>query len=93
MKTNITDEVTVIVGKGGYVYVTRPCIFGGISVHGIKDVNPDKVICFLTARAMGEKTGMIQDVFPELNDEDREFLKTGITPTQWNQLFPPQKEE
>jgi hypothetical protein len=34
------------------------------------------------------KSGMyIQDAFPNLSPEDREFIKTGITPEEWNDLF------
>lgn len=30
---------------------------------------------------------LIQDVMPELNDEQREFLMTGITPREWQEQF------
>lgn len=26
---------------------------------------------------------LIQNIFPQLNADDREFLKTGITPEEW----------
>lgn len=29
----------------------------------------------------------IQDVFPDLNADQREFIKTGITPAEWLELF------
>jgi len=29
----------------------------------------------------------IQNFFPELNDDQREFLLTGITKEEWNELF------
>lgn len=29
----------------------------------------------------------LQDAFPNLSDDDREFLKTGISPEGWNQIF------
>ena len=29
----------------------------------------------------------IQDVFPELNADEREFLKTGITAEEWAEMF------
>ena len=35
----------------------------------------------------------IQDFFPELNADDREFLKTGITPEEWNETFPEEEDE
>ena len=30
--------------------------------------------------------GLIQDVFPDLTREEREFIKTGITPNEWKQV-------
>ena len=35
----------------------------------------------------------IQDFFPELSADNREFLKTGITPEEWNEAFPPEEDE
>lgn len=29
----------------------------------------------------------IQDAFPYLSSDDREFLKTGITSEEWDQMF------
>jgi hypothetical protein len=36
---------------------------------------------------------LIQDVFPQLNSEQREFLLTGITPEEWKEIFPPDEED
>lgn len=33
-------------------------------------------------------TMLIQDLFPYLSDDDREFLLTGITPEEWDSAFP-----
>lgn len=30
---------------------------------------------------------MIQDIFPDLSAEEREFLLTGVTPDQWRATF------
>lgn len=30
------------------------------------------------------RTRLIQDIFPQLTDEQREFLLTGITPEEWD---------
>lgn len=35
---------------------------------------------------------MIQDAFHELSSEQREFLITGITPHEWNEIFEEEKE-
>ena len=31
----------------------------------------------------------LQDAFPDLSPEDREFIKTGITPEEWEEMFQP----
>lgn len=31
--------------------------------------------------------GNIQDIMPYLNDNDREFILSGITPEEWNDIF------
>ena len=33
---------------------------------------------------------MIQDIFPNLAPELREFIKTGITPSEWDDAFGPE---
>jgi hypothetical protein len=35
---------------------------------------------------------LIQDFFPELTSDEREFLMTGVTPDEWNQMFPVEEE-
>ena len=35
---------------------------------------------------------LIQDIVPNLSKEEREFLITGITPKEWNELFNPIEE-
>lgn len=32
-------------------------------------------------------TGLVQDCFPYLSAEDREFIMSGITPEEWYSLF------
>ena len=34
-----------------------------------------------------ESGGLIQNVFPFLSEDDREFIMTGITPEEWEELF------
>jgi hypothetical protein len=36
---------------------------------------------------------MIQDILPQLNDSEREFLMTGYTPEDWDKMFPPDEED
>lgn len=35
---------------------------------------------------------LIQDVFPNLSPEEREFILTGITPVEWDSVFLPEYE-
>ena len=35
----------------------------------------------------------IQGIFPELSNEDREFLISGITPEEWDATFPKGDED
>lgn len=39
------------------------------------------------------ETGFIQDVFPHLSDDDREFLLTGVTPEEWDEMFADVEED
>lgn len=36
---------------------------------------------------------LIQNVFPHLNADEREFLMTGLFPGEWDQLFPEREED
>jgi hypothetical protein len=57
--------------------VTRKSLFTG-KVHSMElPVNP------LDLDAYHSGTANIQDVFPHLTDEQREFIKSGITPEEW----------
>ena len=44
------------------------------------DVTKDQFVAW-------EKGALIQDAFPNLNMYEREFLKTGITPDEWDAKF------
>ena len=39
------------------------------------------------AKGLAEGT-LVQDAFPQLSDDAREFLISGITPEEWNAAFP-----
>jgi hypothetical protein len=36
---------------------------------------------------------LIQDAFPNLNASQREFIMTGMTDDDWDNMFPPDDEE
>lgn len=35
---------------------------------------------------------LVQNAFPNLNEDDREFLMTGITPDEWDSLWGSEEE-
>lgn len=49
----------------------------------IIDVDPKK----LQDWRSGKLKGFVQDVFPELSADDREFILTGITQEEWDSAF------
>lgn len=36
---------------------------------------------------------LIQDAFPDLDPDQREFIMTGITAEEWDAAFPPEDED
>ena len=61
--------------------IKRVCPFtGAINVRFIEGV---------TREALDEwRAGvLIQDAMPKVTREDRKFIKTGITPSMWNEIF------
>ena len=60
----------------------KSTLTGIIHVREI-EVEPNKLHAWLS----GKLGGFIQDVFPELSADDREFLLTGITPGEWDEAF------
>lgn len=70
------------------IEITRRTMNGGRATHTI--VSPYSMIQiadYLRGRMEREPQGLIQDIFPDMKAEDREFLMTGITPAQWNEMF------
>lgn len=41
----------------------------------------------------GMTIGFIQEVFPQLSADDREFLLTGITPQEWQEAFGDEEDD
>lgn len=47
------------------------------------NVDPEKYVAWNEGRL----PGLVQDVFPELSADEREFLLSGITPEEWAIIF------
>ena len=61
--------------------VTRTSDISGVQNSMELDINDEQIKAYYTD---GE---LIQYAFPNLNAGEREFIKTGITPKEWDELF------
>ena len=91
----IDHNVTVNELQDGSVIVTRPTIMGKVASHIIKSPYKATDIAAWLAGKLGyvPRTVMIQQAFPDMSNEDREFLISGITPDAWSRMFPATKED
>ena len=61
---------------------------GATNTRSIEDVTREQVEAYYaTTRNRFKAPILIQDAFPNLSDDDREFIKTGITPEEWDNAF------
>jgi len=50
-------------------------------------VMPMGIDAFIAARDRWVRGALVQDAFPSLSDDDREFLMTGVTRDEWEAAF------
>ena len=63
--------------------VTMTSIISGKQHTRMYEMTTEQIAHYTNAN----RTKMIQEIFPELSNEDREFLMTGITPEEWAAAF------
>ena len=66
--------------------VTKTSQYSGITREKELDITLEQMEAFTCGTH-------IQRVFPNLSSSDREFILTGITQDEWDELFPPEPEE
>lgn len=76
-----------VVGEDGHLTITRTSITSGRRNTMTLPVTRAQ----LARHGCGGST--IQDVFPELTADQREFILSGMTPEEWNNAFPPEDED
>lgn len=64
-------------------------VYAQCDLDGTEDsmVIPMSIDNFRSAFVRWHNGSLIQNAFPNLNPDEREFLFTGITPEKWKQLF------
>lgn len=67
--------------------IKRKSVISGVERNRDIPVNPDDLI------AWERGLGSVHDVMPYLNDIDREFILSGITPEEWDSAFSEQIED
>jgi len=89
MRIVVDAFTSVTTDKDGNVYVTCPNLCGEVVTHQIatKEYTPLDISIWLHNRQEGRYVPLVQDAFPKMSKEDREFILTGITPTKWNEIF------
>ena len=66
--------------------ITKTSVHSGITRTLDLDVTFEEV----AAWQAGE---LIQVAMPRLDADEREFIKTGITAEEWEEIFPPEEDE
>lgn len=89
MKIIVDRDTSITMDADGNIYVTRLNMYGKIATHPIatKEYSPMDIAMWLSGRGK-----LVQDAFPNMSADDREFLMTGITPAEWAAMFPKNKE-
>lgn len=62
--------------------VERQSVVSGKMYQMDINITPEQLFDFLNG-----KSGLAQDAFPELSADEREFIISGIHPTEWHELF------
>lgn len=60
--------------------ITRTNPFNGEVNTMDLDITPEQIVAY-------EAGALLQNAFPQLSADDREFFKTGITADAWEEMF------
>lgn len=65
--------------------VRRTSQLTGITRDRFINVDPDQIVLF-------NRGALVQEAFPQLSAEEREFLLTGITGEEWDEMLGSEEE-
>ena len=68
--------------NGKTMIVERQSIVSGKMYQMDIDITQEQLSNFLNG-----KSGLAQEAFPDLSIDEREFIISGIHPTEWHELF------
>ena len=88
MQIHLAADIVISQNATGTVFISRPNMHGRIATHAIhSQYDAFDIARWMWERRTKNKSPMIQDAFPEMDKEDREFLMSGITPAEWSNMF------
>ena len=67
------------------IAIKRKSLFSGVTRTRELNITPEQINAYMNG-------ALLQDAFPNLSAEDREFFKTGITSEEWDMMFGEQEE-
>ena len=65
--------------------ITRKSLATGVTRTRDLNITPQQIDAYLNG-------ALIQNAFPQLNADDREFFKTGIVAEEWEAMFAGEEE-
>lgn len=74
--------------NGRKMIIERQSIISGKMNKMDINITPEQLFDFINGRS-----GLAQEAFPDLSLDEREFIISGIHPTEWEQLFGKEDEE
>lgn len=74
-------------GRMTKMIVERKSIVSGKVNKMNINITPEQLFDFMNGRS-----GLAQEAFPDLSADEREFIISGIHPTEWEQLFGKEEE-
>ena len=82
---NLEPLAAIVEMKGEDLVLSRKC--------RVTDELVTLTINFKDYRRWKLKEDGVQNIFPQLTPDEREFIQTGYTKAEWEKLFPPEEDE
>ena len=85
-------EMTLVEKEGAAILSRRSLASGQMNSMTFTGYKATQIAEWIVGRARGTAK-LIQDEFPLMTNEQREFLISGTTPDEWARLFPKEDED
>jgi len=93
VKYEIGDTAILELKFGAIAVKKKSIVTGKMNIMTMTGTTAHDLATWLRKREHGEPRKLVQDEFPLLTKEEREFIISGITPEEWRATFPPEKED